>query len=987
MFSPAILPLLTKTGFIALGAMAESFTVAYIVKRFIGFPSSFSHWKDILILFLVAGLVGAMPSPTISVTSFLAQGFITVESYSYIWFYWWIGNALGIITFTPILVTMFSPSSHISTRRKLYITAPLITALTIVTFIFLDTNNSEQKALQHELEIDAKATSVSLTNVIEQNLQQISSIRSFYKASKFIDRNEFGQFVDIIINNSDIIYAIEWAPYVPKHKVQSVINLATKDGIKDFQIYDYNEHNILKKSNYQKNAYYPILYSEPAHKNKHRLGLNILSNSKKIIDLNNSINNTGIFSSDIFEITENNTTIKLLTLYQPIYKRGTINTTIEQRRKNIAGFISTTYKVDTLIAHLEEELSSQGIKLTIYDHKMNQQDSVGNFVYKSPASDDVEFLLTTSTFTPVVDRFWSIHFQQTKEYIIANKDWHLWYLLFSGLSFVALSAILTMIITGYSDTIERLVKKKALQLNKSETRFKLAVQGTRDGIWDWVDLAKDMQYWSPQFYQLLGYEYKEIEPSRSSFKTMIHPNDLEIMQRALDEHLLRDKAFDIEHRMKKKNGKYTWFQSRGALSTDPVTGVQRMTGSLSDISDRKNTEKRLKKAKEEAEDATRLKSDFLATMSHEIRTPMNGVIGITELLLDTKLTAQQQGYLNNVLLSAENLLEILNDILDFSKIEAGQMELESVPFNLRNASQEVIELLLPKVQQKNLKINLDFDKKLHEHFIGDSVRVRQILHNLVGNAIKFTEKGSITINVTEQDSGSLPKGKTMMLVSVTDTGLGLTKEQRRTIFNKFVQADSTTTRKFGGTGLGLAICQMLVTMLGGEIGVDSEPGKGSTFSFTMLLDLASEDSVIEKAVDNSVAEFKHDINHPLRVMMAEDNRINAEFAKEMLEKFRCEVIVSRNGREAFELLQKDREFDLIFMDCQMPIMDGFEATKKIREFDKKKALTYIPIIALTANAMKGDRERCLDAGMDDYLSKPVRQKDFAAIIRKWIKIT
>ncbi len=987
MFSPAILPHLTKTGFIALGAMSESFAVAYIVKRFIGFPSNFSHWKDVLILFLLAGLVGSMPSPTISVTSFLAQGFITTESYAYTWFYWWIGNALGIITFTPILVTIFSPSSYISTRRKIYIIIPLITSLSLVSIVFINTNKTEQKTLQHELEIESRAASVSLENIIEQQLQQISSLKSFYKASNFIDRNEFGQFVEEIINNSDIIYAIEWVPYIEKHKLHSLLNLTIKDGIKNFQIYDYNENHVLKKSNYKSDSYFPILYSEPANKNKHRLGLNVLSDAKRRIDLDNSINNTGIYSSDIFEVTENDIAIKLFTIYQPIYKRGSINNTIDQRRKNIAGFVSTTYKVNSLIGHLEENLSAQGIKITVLDHKVNQSNADGSFVYKSPGEDNEEFLLTTSIGTPVIDRFWSITFHQTKEYIVTNKDWHLWYLLFAGLGFVAMSAILTMIITGYSDTIEKLVKQKASQLNKSETRFKLAVQGTKDGIWDWVDLSKDAQYWSPQFYQLLGYEYKEVDPTRSTFKTMIHPNDLEDMQRALDEHLLRDKAFDIEHRMKKKNGKYTWFQSRGALSTDSATGIQRMTGSLSDISDRKNTEKRLEKAKEEAEEATRLKSDFLATMSHEIRTPMNGVIGITELLLDTKLTTQQQGYLNNVLLSAENLLEILNDILDFSKIEAGQMELESVPFNLRTASQEVIELLLPKAQQKNLKINLDFNKNLHEHFTGDSVRVRQILHNLVGNAIKFTEKGSITISVTEQDSGSLPKGKTMMLVSVIDTGLGLTKEQRRTIFNKFVQADSTTTRKFGGTGLGLAICQMLVTMLGGEIGVDSEPGKGSTFSFTMLLDLASADSIVEKAVDNSVAEFQHDMNHPLRVMMAEDNRINAEFAKEMLEKLRCEVIVTKNGRDAFELLQEDREFDLIFMDCQMPIMDGFEATKKIREFSKKKSLSHIPIIALTANAMKGDRERCLDAGMDDYLSKPVRQKDFAAMIRKWIKIS
>jgi CheY-like chemotaxis protein len=222
----------------------------------------------------------------------------------------------------------------------------------------------------------------------------------------------------------------------------------------------------------------------------------------------------------------------------------------------------------------------------------------------------------------------------------------------------------------------------------------------------------------------------------------------------------------------------------------------------------------------------------------------------------------------------------------------------------------------------------------------------------------------------------------MMVISVEDSGIGLTKEQRRTIFNKFVQADSSTTRKFGGTGLGLAICQMLVTMLGGEIGVESEPGKGSVFSFTVLLDLSSQEHVTEKAIDNSIEQFNHDITSTIQVLMAEDNRINAEFAKEMLEKLKCNVEVVRNGKDAFEILQKNREFDLIFMDCQMPVMDGFEATKNVCEYEKKNNLEHIPIVALTANAMKGDREKCIQAGMDDYLSKPVRQKDFAAMIRK-----
>jgi PAS domain S-box-containing protein len=969
-FSPLVVSHLSMNSFIALGAVLEAFTTAYIIRKFIGFPSTFSHWRDVLILFLVAGLIGAIPSPTIATAIFYFKGYITLSSCLYNWFFWWIGNSLGIIAITPILVTLFSPKKYISTKRKIYIAIPILLMLVMVTMIFISTNEYEQKKLQQNLELQAKNTTNSFKYQLEVKANELEAVKSFFNSSEFVDRSEFKEFVSVFVDNH-ATYSIKWIPKVNKKDAQLFIESASAYGIKNFVIK--SAENSQNLDYYSNKIYYPVLYSEPQAVSSNDFGVDILSVDRYRAALNMAIQTGNIVVSEIE--TAKHADGNMIILFNPVYDNK-----VNDGKKNILGFVVGTYKLNELIKDISENLRSNGIEFTIFDQGIS--DSRANIIYKS-FEQDPSFLLTTSTHIEVGGRSWTIKFEQTKEYLTANKEWYLWYLLLVGLGLQALVAILTLIITGYSDTIEGFVKKQTFNLKESETRFQLAVKGTKDGIWDWVDTSLEEQYWSPQFFKLLGYEPNEMQSKYSNFIGMVHSEDMGTVESIFRSHIFKGKMFDIELRMLKKSGKYNWYQFRGIITVDSETLAKRMTGSITDISDRKSTERKLKQAKEEAESATRMKSDFLATMSHEIRTPMNGIIGTTELVLDTELTPQQRGYMDNVLYSAENLLEILNDILDFSKIEAGKMELEMTPFDFKRASQEVVDLLIPRASKKNLKLNLIYREETPEYVVGDSIRIRQVLYNLVGNAIKFTEKGSVTITVEKQASVTPPQGKVALLISVQDTGIGLTKEQRRSIFNKFVQADSSTTRKFGGTGLGLAICQMLVSMFGGEIGVDSEPDQGSVFSFTLLLEIASKESIQDKSL-KVADDLDHGVTTPIRVLMAEDNRINAEFAKEMLEKLKCTVIAIRNGKEAVEILQKDRKFDLIFMDCQMPIMDGFEATRQIREYEEKNKLLNIPIIALTANAMKGDKEMCLQAGMDDYISKPVRQRDFANMIRKWL---
>lgn len=704
----------------------------------------------------------------------------------------------------------------------------------------------------------------------------------------------------------------------------------------------------------------------------------------------------------------------------------------------------------------------------------------------------------------------------------------------AGLAAVVLLLLLWRYKRGFEQhlaTAEQRARELAnanVELRRSRERFELAVQGSKDGLWDW-DLESSVVYFSPRWKSMIGHSDDEVPNRFDQWETRLHPDDHDRAVRNVQEYLRGETdVYEVEFRFRHKDGSYRWILARGVALRDSAGKPYRMAGSHTDITNRKRAEEALARernllrtlidnlpdyifvkdqasrfvltnvahlevlgakslddvvgksdfdffprpraeeyqaseqtvlssgqplvnrleeltdragrrrwlltskvplrdgggkivglvgicrdfttlkeaedslahAKEAAELANQAKSEFLANMSHEVRTPMNAIIGLTELVLDTPLTAEQRDNLSLVKESADSLLAVINDILDFSKIEAHKLQLNAVPFRLRNHLSDTIKALALRAEEKGLRLDWQVAADVPEQLVGDPARLRQVLVNLVGNAVKFTERGQVAVAVSLADRatenggdgssspvasapgvsalGAPAVAPVSLAFDVSDTGIGIPPDKHALIFEAFAQVDGSSTRLHGGTGLGLTIARRLVEMMGGQIGVQSAPGAGSTFRFTLPFGTAPTSS--EPSASSAESARTAPKLRPLQVLLAEDNPVNQTLVVRLLEKEGHALTLAGDGAEALAALE-GRPFDLVLMDVQMPVLDGLEAAIRIRQREQGSA-RHVPILALTAHAMKGDRERCLAAGMDDYISKPIRASDlFEAMAR------
>jgi len=521
-------------------------------------------------------------------------------------------------------------------------------------------------------------------------------------------------------------------------------------------------------------------------------------------------------------------------------------------------------------------------------------------------------------------------------------------------------------------------------LKESEQRFRDFVEGTNDLVVQ-MDAKATLLYVSPSAEIVLGRKAKECL-GRNALE-FVHPDDrdrgLKTIQEWVKQHRRRG---SLDLRLLHRDGRVREMLWSISIHYQQPDRVKVVNAIARDITDLKAVGRELQKAKEAAEAASKAKSEFLANMSHEIRTPMNAILGMTELVLETELNDEQRDFLKTVRQAGHSLLSLLNEILDLSKIESGRLELNEELFSPRVAVDHTIRTMSAEARRKDLDLRYHIDPQVPEFVLGDPQRLGQVLLNLVENAIKFTRKGGVVLNLSQEGE---EQGKVLLHFSVADTGIGIAPEKQEIIFESFTQADGSTTRRFGGTGLGTTISKHLVEMMGGEIWVESLPDQGSTFHFRIPFRLAQPYDPQEQSPIPSPPSAPEDPPprqkdagpvRPLKILVAEDNPVNQKLILALLERRGHQVKLVPDGRQALEAVQR-KEFDLVLMDVEMPVMSGLEATAAIREYETRHG-GYIPIVAMTAHALKGDRERFLAAGMDAYLAKPIEIATLDVVIRR-----
>lgn len=878
----------------------------------------------------------------------------------------------------------------------------LATSLLLTICAWYISSQYVQQRAQDKFQFKVQEVAKAIEDQMHVYEQVLRGGVAFFDSSNFVSREEWKIYVETLDLEKHWpgIQGLGYAVPVPKEKLKAHIESVRAEGFADFTV----------KPEGERDFYTSIIYLEPFDwRNRRAFGYDMWSNELRRDAMKKSMETGNPVASGLITLvqeTEENIQKGFL-LYVPVYKKGTHANTPGQKQNALKGWVYAAFRTNDLmkgILSARESRLDTSTEMEIYDGSLSSENLLYSSTGKSTLNDKGKHIYnkTITLNTHGRDRHIMVYenenFQATNAnlptYIATGGlivDILLFYVIYS-LTSVQRRAV--KMAREISQTIEDKnfeLKENQLNLERlneslrgKESRIKAIIENTAEGIIS-IDHLGIIQSWNKTCEVLFGYTSREAVGMGLSL--ILNESDFKDYLSYSKEYIeTRNKAligYGREVECIRKNGRT--FPAEFSVSLAEQGNKEVFIGCFKDISEKKRDEKRMieafnqiQKAQQEAELASKSKSEFLANMSHEIRTPMTAILGYIDLLKENE-KLQETEALEQISVIEKNgqyLLNIINDILDLSKIEAGKLELEYGPVSIFEKVDNIKNLLQAKLVEKKLDFIVEYDFPLPAKVSMDQIRVRQILINLLGNAIKFTQQGQVKLKV------SWLKESSLLQYEVQDTGIGMTQEQMQSVFASFEQADNSITRKFGGTGLGLAITKRLTEMMGGSISVESEYGKGTTFKVEIAAEQLGNEMLSKAPVLNSqkIVEVKNNNQLSGKVLLVDDNITNLTLISKILKKMNLEVECCMNGQEAVDmLLTKGLPFEAVLMDVQMPVMDGLTAAGILKQNNYDK-----PVIALTANTMNGDREKCLAAGYNEFASKPINRKELFAILNNYL---
>jgi len=807
----------TLAATIAIGAAVQALAGVWLIRRTIGFPNPLDREKDISLFLLLGGPVSCLVSATMGVTSLHLHGVVAADQYLHNWVVWWVGDAIGVVVTTPLVLAVLGKPRPIWRPRRWALVLPPIVLLAASVVLFLLASRWEQDRLRVAFHQRADTVATNLQTGINGYLQVLRAIERFYVTSNTIDRHKFQQFVQTALRDFPGLTALSWNARVRDVDRASFEARIRREGYPEFRVMERDAQGRLRTAAHR-DEYIVVTYIEPYAGNKAALGFDISSNASRREAIERANASGATVATERIRLVQEAGEQWGILLLQPVYGSGEALGDAGSRRRALQGFAAGVLRMSSLVQAAMPVPDRDNIALQFLDESAQQKERVLYETGVGSATPVAEALRFDEVFK-AAGRNYRIVALPTTSYLAARPALVAWSVLTASLVFCALLEAFLLFVTGRAAHVARLVEERTRELNDSRERLALALEGSNQALFDW-DVVTGKVVLGEQWPRIVGGGRGVRVTTIRELEALVHPDDLaEARQQATELLGGQRSSYQVEQRVRNAAGSWVWIASQAKVVERDADGrATRVTGTNVDITEHKEIE--------------RFRTGFIATVSHELRTPLNAIIGVTEMLVEDaralKRGVEELEPLERVLRASHHLLALLNDILDLSKIDAGKMELQFESFSIAPLVEDVVNTIRPLAQKNGNQLVVDCSAdvgKMH----ADQTRIRQALLNLVSNANKFTERGKVTISAQREEED----GRAWITLAVTDTGIGMTPELIGQLFQEFVQADATTTRKYGGTGLGLVISRRFCQMMGGNITVESEVGRGSTFTIRL----------------------------------------------------------------------------------------------------------------------------------------------------------